>query len=254
MLKGFYNLTSGMITYGKNLNVISNNMANVATAGFKADCFTAQTFDEVMYTIVGNKEKLYTDIGNQSYATVPSELVTDFSQSSLDQTGMPLDFAITDNTGLGFFAIQTQGGVVYTRAGNFSLDDEGYLCLPDHGRVLDPEGEEILLMTDKIQTDNYGRIYTRDGGYLGQVGVYVFENTDTLEKDAMGMFTPGGAQPQAQNNVVVQNGMLERSNVGLVQQMVKMITAQRGYQSSATLTRMYDTVMSHAANDIGRMQ
>lgn len=252
MFKGFYNLASGMITHGKNLDVISNNMANVSTTGFKADCFTGQTFDEVMYTIVGNKNKNYQDIGNQSYATVPSQLYTDYSQASFDETGMPLDFAIDDD-GTGFFAIQTEDGVVYTRAGDFSLDEEGYLGLPDHGRVLDVNGEEILLVTDKITTDNYGRIYTRDGGYVGQIGVYAFADTGTLTKDPMGMFTPGGQQPEARTTLL-HHGMLERSNVGLVQQMVKMISTQRAYQSSATLTKMYDQVMGHAATDLGRMQ
>lgn len=252
MFKGFYNLASGMITHGKNLDVISNNMANVSTTGFKADCFTGQTFDEVMYTIVGNKNKNYVDIGNQSYATVPSQLYTDYSQSSFDETGMPLDFAIDDD-GTGFFAIQTEDGVVYTRAGDFSLDDEGYLGLPDHGRVLDVNGEEILLVTDKITTDNYGRIYTQDGGYVGQIGIYAFEDTGTLTKDPMGMFTPGGQQPEVRATLV-HHGMLERSNVGLVQQMVKMISTQRAYQSSATLTKMYDQVMGQAATDLGRMQ
>lgn len=252
MFKGFYNLASGMITHGKNLDVISNNMANVSTTGFKADCFTGQTFDEVMYTIVGNKNKNYQDIGGQSYATVPSQLYTDYSQASFDETGMPLDFAIDDD-GTGFFAIQTEDGVVYTRAGDFSLDEEGYLGLPDHGRVLDVNGEEILLVTDKITTDNYGRIYTRDGGYVGQIGVYAFADTGTLTKDPMGMFTPGGQQPEARTTLL-HHGMLERSNVGLVQQMVKMISTQRAYQSSATLTKMYDQVMGHAATDLGRMQ
>lgn len=253
MFKGFYNLSSGMFTHGKHLNVISNNMANVSTTGFKSDCFTAQTFDEVMYSVVGNKIKNYEDIGGQSYITAPSENYTDFSQGSFDQTGMPLDFAIEDLDGRSFFAIQTEGGVVYTRAGDFSLDDESYLCLPDHGRVLDMEGNEIQLSTDKIQCDDYGRIYTKNGGYLGQIGVYVFENTDALEKDPMGMFTAGGAQPEAQT-VKVHNGMLERSNVDLVLQMTKMINTQRAYQSAATATKIYDQVMGHAAGDIGRLQ
>lgn len=252
MFKGFYNLASGMITHGKNLDVISNNMANVATTGFKADCFTSQTFDEVMYTIVGNKNKNYVDIGNQSYATVPSQLYTDYSQASFDETNMPLDFAIDDD-GRGFFAIRTEGGVVYTRAGDFSLDDEGYLGLPDHGRVLDVNGEEILLVTDKITADDYGRIYTKDGVYMGQLGIYVFEDTAALTKDPMGMFVTGGAQPQVQPTRL-HHGMLERSNVGLVQQMVKMISTQRAYQSSATLTKIYDQVMGHAATDLGRLQ
>ncbi|MDE6837962.1 MAG: flagellar hook-basal body protein, partial [Acutalibacter sp.] len=110
-----------------------------------------------------------------------------------------------------------------------------------------------LLATDKITTDNYGRIYTRDGGYVGQIGVYAFEDTGTLTKDPMGMFTPGGQQPEARATLL-HHGMLERSNVGLVQQMVKMISTQRAYQSSATLTKMYDQVMSHASTDLGRIQ
>ncbi len=252
MFSGFYNLASGMITYGKHLDVISNNMANVATTGFKVDTFTGQTFDEVMYSLVGNKDKNFTDIGERSYATVPSELYTDYTQGSFDETGMPLDFAIDDD-GRGFFAIQTEDGIRYTRAGDFSLDEEGYLSLPDHGRVLDVNGEEIALVTDKIETDNFGRIYTKNGGFLGQIGVYVFEDTAGLVKDPMGMFDAGGAQPQT-DAVMLRHGMLERSNVGLVQQMVKMISTQRAYQSSATLTKMYDQVMGHAAGDLGRLQ
>ena len=252
MFSGFYNLASGMITYGKHLDVISNNMANVATTGFKVDTFTGQTFDEVMYSLVGNKDKNFTDIGERSYATVPSELYTDYTQGSFDETGMPLDFAIDDD-GRGFFAIQTEDGIRYTSAGDFSLDEEGYLSLPDHGRVLDVNGEEIALVTDKIETDNFGRIYTKNGGFLGQIGVYVFEDTAGLVKDPMGMFDAGGAQPQT-DAVMLRHGMLERSNVGLVQQMVKMISTQRAYQSSATLTKMYDQVMGHAAGDLGRLQ
>ena len=248
MFSGFYNLASGMITYGKHLDVISNNMANVATTGFKVDTFTGQTFDEVMYSLVGNKDKNFTDIGERSYATVPSELYTDYTQGSFDETGMPLDFAIDDD-GRGFF----EDGIRYTRAGDFSLDEEGYLSLPDHGRVLDVNGEEIALVTDKIETDNFGRIYTKNGGFLGQIGVYVFEDTAGLVKDPMGMFDAGGAQPQT-DAVMLRHGMLERSNVGLVQQMVKMISTQRAYQSSATLTKMYDQVMGHAAGDLGRLQ
>ena len=252
MFSGFYNLASGMITYGKHLDVISNNMANVATTGFKVDTFTGQTFDEVMYSLVGNKDKNFTDIGERSYATVPSELYTDYTQGIFDETGMPLDFAIDDD-GRGFFAIQTEDGIRYTRAGDFSLDEEGYLSLPDHGRVLDVNGEEIALVTDKIETDNFGRIYTKNGGFLGQIGVYVFEDTAGLVKDPMGMFDAGGAQPQT-DAVMLRHGMLVRSNVGLVQQMVKMISTQRAYQSSATLTKMYDQVMGHAAGDLGRLQ
>ena len=67
MYKGFYNLTSGMLTQQRNLNVVGNNLVNISTAGFKESRYTATTFDDVMYSRVGNKEKVYTEIGRQSY-------------------------------------------------------------------------------------------------------------------------------------------------------------------------------------------
>ena len=114
MTKGFYNLTSAMLTQGRYLDIISNNMANVATAGYKGDRFTYSTFEEVMWKLVGNKNKVYTDLGIQSWITAPSELYTDYSQGAPEETGQNLDFAIE---GEGFFAIETDGGRVLTCIG-----------------------------------------------------------------------------------------------------------------------------------------
>ena len=132
LFKGFYNLTSAMLSQGKRLDVISNNMANVSTAGYKTDTYTDTTFREHMLSRVGNKDKSgAAQIGPASYILAPSKLYTDYSQGALEQTGMPLDFAIE---GDGFFAVNSANGTVYTRAGSFALDDEGYLCQPDGSR------------------------------------------------------------------------------------------------------------------------
>ena len=236
MFKGFYNLTSGMLTQQRHLNVVGNNMVNVSTAGFKQSVYTATTFDDVMYARVGNKEKIYTDIGRQSYI-----------QGIPEPTNIPLDFAIY---GDGFFAVRDgDGNVSYTRAGSFSLDEEGYLCFPGTGRVLDPQGQAILLETDKITADAQGNIFNENGGFLGQVGVYAFEDNGQLVHNGNGFFTGDGAQ-------AVENLMwkyVERSNVELIKQMTDMITCQRALQSCASVTKMYDEVMAHAASDVGRM-
>ena len=135
MFKGFYNLTSSMLTHQQNLNVIANNMANISTAGYKQDLYTASTFDDVMYSRMGNKHNTGQEIGRQSYIRAASRIYTDYTQGILEPTGIALDFAIH---GDGFFAVQDpDGGIAYTRMGNFSLDDEGYLCLPGYGQVLD---------------------------------------------------------------------------------------------------------------------
>ncbi len=248
MFKGFYDLTSGMLTQGRKLDVISNNMTNVATAGFKADRFTASTFQETMWRRVGNMDRRYTDLGEQSFITAPSQLYTDFTQGVPEETGLPLDFCIE---GEGFFSVQTEDGRIYTRSGSFSLDDEGYLCLPSQGRVLDSNGQEIRLVTDQIDTDGFGGIYTLDGDFLGRLGVFTFEDNGQLEKNDQGMFV---SDQEGEPTVVkIHHKMIERANVDLVQQMVEMISSQRAYQSMAQVTKIYDELITKTTNDVGRL-
>ena len=248
MFKGFYNLTSGMVTQQQHLNVVGNNMVNISTAGFKESRYAATTFDDVMYARVGNKEKIYTDIGRQSYIRANSEIKVLYDQGIPEPTGIPLDFAIM---GEGFFAVQTEDGVAYTRAGNFSLDDEGYLCFPGVGRVLDPRGQTIQLNTDKLDVDEQGNIFTQGGNFLGQLGVYTFPDMEQVEHDGQGMFTGEGAQASATQTVYWK--YLERSNVDMIRQMTEMLTCQRSLQSAAQVAKIYDELMGHSASDIGRM-
>lgn len=235
-----------MLTQGRKLDVISNNMTNTGTTGFKADAFSSSTFDEVLWRRVGNGQSA--DLGTMSYITAPSEISTDFMQGSLEETGLPLDFALE---GDGFFAIQTDNGRFYTRTGSFSIDEEGYLSLPGQGRVLDNTGDPILLVTDKIQADDSGNLFTDDGGFLGQIGVYAFDDTAVLEKSAQGLFQ-SQTQPQIAT-ATVHHGMVERSNVDLIQQMAAMIASQRAYQSAAEMTKLYDQVLSKVTTEVGRL-
>ena len=110
MMKGFYNLTSGMASQQNRLNVVANNMTNISTAGYKAEHYTDRTFDEVMVSRIGNIDKSHyqTMETYQSHILAPDHLYTDFIQGSLEETNLPLDFAIQ---GEGFFAIQTVDGV-----------------------------------------------------------------------------------------------------------------------------------------------
>ena len=143
------------------------------------------------------------------------------------------------------------GEIAYTRMGNFSLNDEGYLCLPGYGRVLDPDGQPIYLGTDKITATEQGLIYYDGGGLIGRLGVYAFEDNEQLVHNDMGLFTGEGAQPL--ENFEVWNGYLERSNTDMVKQMTEMITYQRAFQSAAQISKIYNELMTRSANDVGRM-
>lgn len=249
MFKGFYNLTSGMLSQGRRLDVIANNMTNVATSGYKSDIYTDSTFQEYMVSRVGNKDKSAPEeLGGASYILAPSKLYTDYTQGALEPTDMPFDFALE---GEGFFAVRTDDGIAYTRSGSFALDEEGYLCLPGAGRVLDIAKEPILLGTDMIRSDSTGAIFTEDGGYLGQLGVYAFEDNGQLERTPQGLFVGVGA-PQA-SAATVHWKTIERANVDLVKEMTSMMTAQRAFQSAAQLSKMYDELMTKAATNLGNV-
>ena len=250
MIKGFYNLTSGMLSQVRRLDVVANNMTNISTAGYKAEHYTDRTFDEVMVTRIGNKIKTpYETLETyQSHILAPDELYTDFSQSSFEETNLPLDFAIQ---GEGFFAIETVDGVAYTRAGSFTLDNEGYLCLSELGRVLDREGNPIQLPTDKLEVDKQGNISSKTGDYLASLGVYMFEDNNALERTPYGLFTGDGAQ--LNEEAVIHHKWVERSNVNMVKEMVSMMSTQRALQSAAQMSKIYDQVITRIVSEIGRL-
>ena len=249
MYKGFYNLTSAMLSQGRRLDVVAHNMTNISTAGFRGDRYTDSTFQDVLISRVGNKNKaVSTEMGNESYILAPSVLYTDFTQGSLEETGLPLDFAIW---GDGFFAVQRDGEVGYTRSGSFVLDDNGMLCLAGQGRVLDREGQPIQLTTDDIYADSTGALYTERGrNYLGSLGIFSFPDTGELERNDRGLFVGGGAQ--LSENSVIYQGRVERSNVNMVQEMVYMMTSQRALQSAAQMSKIYDQIMTKDSTELGR--
>lgn len=251
MTKGFYQLTSGMLSQGRRLDVVSNNMTNLSTAGYKAETYTDRTFEEVLISRVGNKDKSgATVIGGESYILAPDQLYVNYTQGSMKETGLSLDFAIL---GDGFFAIQTENGVEYTRSGSFCLDNAGRLYLEGHGLVLGANGQPITLATDQIQVDGSGNIYTQDGAFQGQLGVYTFADNAQLEKGTSGLFLAGGQAAQVQAQPRVAWKYVEESNVDMIQEMSRMLTAQRALQSGAQVLKLYDALLTKATTEVGRM-
>ena len=169
MFQGSYDLTSNMITQNRNLNIISNNMSDVSTPGYKMDRMMESTFrDEMLYRYDQDGR---TEVGTVSRMNVADERVTDYTEGGIRETGYPLDVGLT---GDGFFVIQTGNGEVYTRNGSFNLDDQGYLILPGMGRVMGTNGP-IQVDTDDLTIDSQGRITSAEAGrYFGTLDVVDF--------------------------------------------------------------------------------
>ena len=234
MFQGYYDLTSNMITQNRNLNVISNNMTNVSTPGYRMDRIMQSTFREEMIYRYDKGGK--TPVGTVSWVNTADERVTDYTEGGIRETGNALDVGLTGN---GFFVIDTGEGPVYTRDGSFNLDNEGYLTMPGIGRVQGTNGA-IRLTTDKVTIDKQGNITSEDGNqFFGTLQIVDFADYGKLTKISGSVFRAQGA-PQAAQGAAVNQKFLEDSNVSMAEEMTRMISSQRILQSSAQLLKIYD--------------
>lgn len=248
MLQGFYNLTSSMITQNRNLDVVSNNIANVSTPGYKKDVMMATTFKEEMLSRTGNTDRSNaSNLNTTSKIVTAQETITNYGQGTFEETTNPLNLALTQK---GFFEIETPKGSVYTRNGGFITDDEGYLSLPGAGKVMGTSGE-IFLETDSVSINASGEIYDQAGNYIDTIKVVDFEDYDQLNKNLEGHITTN-AQPIEVDGGLMQN-TLEQSNVTMVEEMTAMMTSQRAIQSASQIIKMYDQMMAKSTTEIGRV-
>ena len=232
----FYNGASGMIAYQESLNVVSHNVANVNTVGFKS---ARSSFNDLLYTRMNTKVE-GENLTGHGIKHQDTDLI--FHQSPLQQTMNPLDFAIADDYGL--FALRSPDGQVsYTRNGAFAIGMNGntmYLVSADDGSyVLDSRGANIQIPVQP----NTGNVPNLEG-LAQKIGVYTFSNPYGLESQAGSRFTPseisGAAIAMSNSAGVIREGMLEASGSDLTQEMTRMIEAQRAFQMSAKVIQTAD--------------
>ena len=261
MYQGFYNLASGMLTQGRNLNVISNNMVNVQSAGYKSERMVSSTFqEEMLYRTGKHRGGVQEALSTTSKIRTATEIHVDYDPGSMELTDGILDFALG---GKGFFCVETPNGERYTRNGAFTVDEDGYLILNKVGRVLSADNQPIVIDNENFFVDGQGNItvaeVTEEGAEeaqarsLGKLKVVDFDDYEQLKKEDYGVFS------SAQEARVLEGGnehvswkMLEKSNVDMVEEMTAMMTSQRALQSAAQMLKMYDQIMSKAA-DVGRI-
>lgn len=232
----FYNAYTAMKAYQSNLDVVSNNLANVNTIGYRED---RASFDDLLYQNMnvhnneGKKVGLGVKVGS---------VTTKMTAGSLDMTGVLFDFAITTENG--FFATQKseEYPITYTRSGDFNIsveEDANYLVDSTGAYVLDTNGEKIAL-----EKDEFGTI---DTGSLSQkIGVFSFANPYELEKTMGTRFLvtdkSGEAELIENSSKVIYQGALERSPVDIGAGMVEVISNQRAFQLNASLLKTADEI------------
>jgi len=233
MQDSIYNGIFGALTQNYRLDIIVNNLANVNTIGYKKDKLA---FEDVLLHYA--HDFLDPNLGIKGGVRWPEkDLLTqprigekriDFSQGDLRKTGNPLDLAIG---GKGFFKVNTPGGILYTRAGNFILDEKGFIVTP-HGYQLVGKGGPIQLpKRGKITITQDGNIFVGNQK-IETIDVVDFSDRSTLTKVGENLYKNKGNKPEIPvTNTKIYQGFLEGSNVQVVKEMVKMIETLRTYEA-----------------------
>lgn len=282
MWRGLYTAAIGMITETRRTDVIANNLANAATAGYKKDTAINHNFEDALikrfYDDSGNNTGgaaggfLDTDsgdvtnfkgfkpnsndapaVGRLGFGDYTAEIAVDYSQGSFESTGNTFDMAIA---GEGFFAVQTPDGIRYTRNGAFFRNQNGVLQDIRGYNVLDRQGNAITIPADisdsRVTVGGDGTIFANQQP-LAQIQIVQFDNRLAIQKQGDSLFyAVNGAQPQPATGEVVQ-GMLERSNVEIVREMVELIHNHRLYEANAKAVTTQDTMLDASVNQIGRL-
>ena len=276
MINGIYTSTAGMQIQMREQETIANNIANVNTSGFKRRIavFSEKPEVDIHKLEKGDEIEFYPYledqvIGKTGQGTIVSQIYTDYSQGSTKHTGNKYDFSIM---GKGYFPVEDPNGEIqFTRNGEFTINNEGYLAtqqgfkvlgmkpggLEDGYQAFDEKGEVYVpLLPIKFDTDEIQEITFSPTGQLfingedSGTGLSVFRLSDKAIPLGGNLFSKGTGEVLFDAHSEIQNGYLEASNVNSIKEMVRMIQALRAYESGDRLIRTQDDTL---AKLIGRM-
>ena len=254
MYTGLYAAVSGSFAQEKRLAILTNNLANANTVGFKAD---RPVFEVIPSPVVvqaaspaGTAPGSFTLLnqlqGRDSTQTQLRTVSTDFSQGDVQQTGNPLDLALE---GRGFFAVQTPSGVAYTRQGNLSLSAGGTLVTHGGLPVLGSEGA-IQITGGKPQISPAGQVVV-NGTVVGQLQLVDFPQPYALDKQGEVLFRPRYPDtPTSAANAVVRQGAIETANAQPVRLLVSVLESSRAYEAYQKVIQAFNDTAGRAVNDI----
>jgi flagellar basal-body rod protein FlgG len=233
-----------MINDMARLQVISNNLANISTTGYRRDAAATVIFESQLLELQSGLLA-----GPQDTLTPRIETRTVHDPGTLRFTGNPLDLAIESDA---FFAIETPDGEAYSRQGAFRMDAVGQLVTAAGWPVLSTSGP-VRLTTPAPRIDQSGRIWEAEQ-FVGQLKLVRFGSPETLSKAGGGYFLRSQSEPTTPIDVtteaLLRQSYLENSNVQLSQEMVKLLEVMRHFEAARQVIRGYDDTLDVAISTI----
>ncbi len=257
MVKGLYTAYTGMINEQNRMDVLTNNLANSDTNGFKKEGATSQAFDSLLALKIKDASEnpnLPQKIGIANLGVKVGENYTDYSQGAFKVTDRTYDVALG---GDGFFNIEYTNkagktSTMYTRDGAFVINTQGYLVNKDGDYVLGTNGRIKLDPTKDVAIDTQGNI-SQAGVRVAQFKLTDFTDYNYIEHFGENYYrTVEGATEKAAD-VTVNQGYIETSNVQVVQEMVEMISVSRQYESNQRIITTIDNSLEIASKQLGKV-
>lgn len=262
MQEGIFIAASGAMKQMRQLNVLSNNLANLNNVGFKRDQLVFEAmippFQDPAGFETARNALLPARLSNLNTAyVVVAGFVTDHSQGGLEKTDNVLDLALQ---GEGFFRVQTPSGIRYTRKGNFQLDSQGFLVTQNQFQVLGEKDEPLLIpaLGRDITIDTEGLVSAGSGLTsvpLGQLKLAAFDDLTALEKQGDGLYKliDPSQKEQTPKGTTIQQGFLEQSNVKSIEEMTRLIETHRMFEAYQKMIQAIDEVDDRAVNVLARV-
>lgn len=233
------------------LEMVSNNLANVNTPGYKRQTLIGeeQTFEETLASVVAGNDPFARADHDRAPAVQTIESGIDFSQGPIQETDNALDVALKNPKD--FFVVQTANGLRYTRAGNFTLNEAGQIVTPD-GQPVQGDGGALVVSGSKVTITSDGSVNV-DGTSIGRLQVVRFESMQGLKQEGSSRFI---LRPAAPTPVAVEPDVLPRSleasNVSAISSMLDLISASKSFELYTRSVQSIDQMDQRSINDIGR--
>jgi flagellar basal-body rod protein FlgG len=242
-----YQAAAGAMLQQMRLDMLSNNLANINSTGYKADMPAFRVSSDN----TGAAAPSSVETGRLSPYAPPLTARVDFSSGPLAKTGNPLDVAIV---GKGFFEVQAPDGLRYTRKGNFTVNEQGLLSTADGWPVMG-QGGNIAIEGSRVQINDQGEVFV-DGETVNSLKVVNFPATDQLEKVGDTFFVPqNGVQGQELDDgeAQVAQGFLEQSNVDAIRTMTELIETMRLFETYQRVMRSADDANAKTVSEVGKV-
>lgn len=257
MVKGLYTAYTGMINEQNRMDVLTNNLANSDTNGFKKEGATSQAFDSLLALKIKDRSEnpnLAHPIGIANLGVKVGENYTDYSQGAFKVTDRTYDVALS---GEGFFNIEYtnkagETSTMYTRDGAFVINTQGYLVNKDGDYVLGQNGRISLDPTQDVAIDTQGNI-SQNGARVAQIKLTDFQDYNYIEHFGENYYRPVEGATEKAATATTNQGYIETSNVQVVQEMVEMISVSRQYESNQRLITTIDGTLQIVSNQLGKV-